>query len=247
MLMKYDKHRIQMMREGGKICASIMEEMTDRIKVGVNSLEIEELSKKLCKKALVIPAFLGYNGYPSSTCIMINDEIEHAIPKSYFFKEGDAVTVDFGIIYKDYYLDMTRSVIIGNNPVAEKMYLLVSNILDNVTNMAVTGIKVGDIGCYVENEVNRAGFAVVRELGGHSIGEELHMDPVIPNFGKKNKGPRLEFGHTMAIEIIIAEKSGRMMMESNGWTLKTIDGGISIMKENTIMVGNERGEVLTKV
>ncbi|HOU76189.1 MAG TPA: type I methionyl aminopeptidase [Candidatus Dojkabacteria bacterium] len=245
--MKYDEHRIKMMGEGGKICASIMEQMTNEIKVGVNSLEIEEISKKLCKEASVVPAFLGYNNYPSATCIMVNDEIEHAIPKSYVFKDGDAVTVDFGIIYEGYYLDMTRSVILGSNPVAEKMHDLVSRILDNVTAMAVTGLKVGDIGFYVENEVNRAGFAVVRELGGHSIGEKLHMDPVIPNFGKKNKGPRLEFGHTMAIEIIIAEKSGRMMTDPNGWTLRTIDGGMSVMKENTIMVGNERGEVLTKI
>lgn len=245
--MKYDSNRIKSMREGGKICASIMDEMISKVAIGVNSLDIEKFAIDLCKNNSVKPAFLGYFDYPSATCIMVNDEIEHAIPKKYLFKEGDVVTIDFGIIFNGFYLDMTRSKVLGNNSVAEKMYKTVSRVLDEVTFNAKAGIKVGDIGYIVENEVKKDGFSVVRELGGHSIGDQLHLEPPIPNFGRKNKGPRLEYGHTLAIEIIIAEKSGKMKTDSNGWTLRTIDGGLSVMKENTIMIGEEGGEVLTKL
>ena len=244
---KYDANRIKSMRDGGRICARIMDEMISTVAVGLNSLDIESLGIDLCKNNSVKPAFLGYFEYPAATCIMVNDEIEHAIPRKYLFKDGDVVTIDFGIIFNGFYLDMTRSKILGNNPVAERMYETVSRVLDEVTFNAKSGIKVGDIGYFVEKEINKDGFAVVRELGGHSIGEKLHMDPSIPNFGRKNKGPRLENGHTLAIEIIIAEKSGKMKTDSNGWTLRTIDGGLSVMKENTIMIGEKGGEVLTKL
>ncbi|MBN1374463.1 type I methionyl aminopeptidase [Candidatus Dojkabacteria bacterium] len=232
------------MRKGGKIIAEIHEILMGMISKGVSELEIENKAKSLCKKYNVIPGFLGYEGYPAATCICVNDEVVHAIPSNYRFKTGDVVTIDFGIVFNGYNLDMARTVVVGKTQTNDIIEVS-KTALKLATAICKNGVRVGDIGEVIQDYVESHGYAIIRELVGHSIGRHLHEAPYIPNFGNKGTGAVLKKGDTIAIEVIISEGSGEIVIAEDDWTVLTDDGSIGVATENTIMVGSSAPEVLT--
>lgn len=239
--------KLQSMTEGGKIAAEIMRQLVSKVEVGANIMDIELTARMLCSKYSVKPAFLGYRGYPSATCVMINNEVVHAIPRDYKFQDGEIVSIDFGIIYEGYYLDLARSIILGSNPEAEKLMKVAQTALDKAIAICKPGIKTGDIGATIQEYVEKSGFHILKDLGGHSIGKELHMSPIIANFGKRGTGEALPYGHTMAVEVIISTGTEDIVLDQDdGWTFYTEDGSLSAVFEETIYVGKTGGVILTK-
>lgn len=245
-MMKYSDDKIKQMRKGGKILSRIVDRLIENVNIGVNKKDIEKQALAICKEYNVRPNFLGYQGYPSPICIMVNDEVMHTIPRNHEFKSDDLVSLDMGIEYQGYQLDMARSISLGNNKLNNDMISVSKGAVELAISMARNGMRIGNIGYYIEKYVTSRGFFIVKELAGHGIGKELHMEPVILNFGKLKTGPKLSYGDTIAIEVIISDGSGEIYMEEDGWSLKTVNRKKSVTWENTVMVGDTSGEVLTK-
>ncbi len=238
---------IKYMRHGGKILGKILKILQSESKPGVSENELNQMSEELCKEYDVKPAFLGYKGYPKSLCISINDKVVHGIPSSYTIKNGDVVSLDYGVIYKGLYTDAAISFIVG-----DKKDNKIQSFLDIVKKSRDEGIKaaknlsfVGDISYAMEIPVKKAGYSIVKELSGHGIGYKLHEDPYILGYGKPKTGTRLRENMTVAIESMINMGSSDIYIEQDGWTIRTQDKSISGHFEHTILITNGAPEILT--
>ncbi len=243
---KYDSEKIRRMREGGKIIVQILGEVLENVEPGVTTRDLDELAEDLCKKNNVKPAFKGYKGFPSVICVGPNEQVVHGIPDDKKLKKGDILSVDMGIIYEDVYLDMARTVPVGEiSNEAKKFVNTVRDALQNAINAAVVGNTVGDIGHAIQSTVERVGYSVVREMVGHGVGYDLHEDPIIPGYGEPGEGESLYKGQTLAIEAIINQGASDIkMVGDDGWTTVTKDGMLSALFENTVLVG-DTAEILT--
>ncbi|MBN1619028.1 type I methionyl aminopeptidase [Candidatus Dojkabacteria bacterium] len=244
--MDYDKKKIEQMRIGGKIASQILKKVMDEVKPGITTEELDNFAEYLCDKNNVVPAFKGYDGFPNVLCVGPNDTVVHGIPDDRKLKEGDIVSIDFGIKYKDVILDMARTVGVGKiSKDSQKFLNIVNESLQNAINQAKPGNTVGDIGFAIQSTVEKYGYSVVREMVGHGVGYKLHEEPMIPGYGLKGEGDVLSEGQTIAIESII--NMGRpeiSFSKIDGWTTKTKDGKLSALFENTIAVF-EKPEVIT--
>lgn len=240
------EYRNKLMRKAGVIAASILQEVCSKATVGVSLLELDELAESLCYKNDVIPGFKGYEGFPNTLCVGVNDVVVHGIPDNYRLKSGDIVSLDFGLIYKKVYSDTAYTVMIGEvDPETTKFVDTVEKSLYKGIEQAVTGNRVGDIGSAIQSTVEAQGYSVVREMVGHSVGYELHEEPFIPGYGTQGKGEKLYEGQTLAIETIINQgKPAITISKKDGWTSKTKDGKLSALFEHTVIVG-KKPEILT--
>lgn len=247
--------QIEVMREGGRILAGILKELSDMTKPGATVSSINDLVNELCGKKNAIPVFLNYTPYgaerpyPGSICISINDEVVHGIPNEggRIFKEGDVVALDMGIEYKKMIVDSAITVGVGKiDEKAKKLISVTKQALQMGIDAAKAGKKTGDIGFAIEQFVKKYGYGIPLELGGHGVGFEVHEDPFVPNFGKKNQGVVLQPGMTIAIEPMLNEGSRKIYLDKDGYTLKTIDGGRSAHFEHTIAITEGDPIILTK-
>lgn len=236
------------MREGGRMLADIMREIVSNAKVGNSTLGLDKIANDLCKKNKVKPAFLGYMDYPATACFGVNDTVVHGIPsKDEILNEGDIISIDMGIIYKDFYSDHAVTVGIGDIPEnAQRLINTTKNCLDTAVEKATAGNKIGDIGFTIQSIAELAGFSVVKQMVGHGVGRNLHEDPQIPGFGNRGEGLELKEGMTIAIECIINEGDEGIKFLDDGWTTKTDDGKLSALFENSIAINKNKAEVLTK-
>ena len=237
------------MRQGGKILAQIMEVLLPKIKIGISTYDIEELLTDLFKKYKVKPAFKDYQGYTAIGCYGVNDVVVHGLPsKEIVLNRGDILSIDMGLIYKGFYSDMARTIGIGElSKNAQRLIDTTRLALANATGVVQEGNTIGDIGNAIESTVELAGFSVVKQMVGHGIGKNLHEQPSIPGFGEPGEGQVLKKGMTLAIEAIINEGSDEIKFLDDGWTTKTKDGKLSALFENTVLVKQDKYEVLTKV
>lgn len=202
---------------------------------------------KKIKDNQAIAAFLGYNGYPASSCISINEEIVHGIPSANrFLKNGDIVSVDIGVKYKDYIADATLSYAVG------KISKIAQDLLDVTYQSLYEGIKqvqiknrIGDIGYTIQQFVENHNFNVVRDFVGHGVGKELHEDPQIPNYGDKNTGPRIKEGMVLAIEPMVLVGDYKIFIKANNWTVCSADHSLAAHYEHTIAVTKDGPKILT--
>ncbi|MEI7838712.1 MAG: type I methionyl aminopeptidase [bacterium] len=241
---------IQAMRNSGRILAEILNILKSRIDVGMSTLDLNNIAEKELKAFGGQPAFLGYQGFPGVLCVSINDEVVHGIPKkNRIIKEGDIVSLDFGVIYDSMITDAAISLIVGK-PLSEKDVMLVrvteKSLLDGV-NQLKDGIKVGNISEAIEKTLNRSKLGIVRDLVGHGVGHELHEDPNIPNYGKKGTGPKLDKNMTIAIEPMATLGSYEVYIGDDGWTILTKDGSRSAHFEHTILITETGAEILTLI
>ncbi len=252
---------IQIMRDGGRILAEIILKMSDAVKPGITTQDINKLASELIlfypkkEKNKVRVAFLGYGGYPANVCISVNDEVVHGLPSKREFKEGDIVSLDMGIKYGDFYLDsaVTLPVLGGmdykdwseRNPELHKLLEVTKEALNAGIKQARSGNYTGDIGNAVQTVIERNKFGVIRELVGHGIGRELHEEPQVPNFGRSGEGVKLEEGIVIAIEPMVSVGDWRLVKSADGFTYKTKDGSWASHSEHTVAITAEGPLILT--
>jgi len=241
-----NKSDIEKMREGGRVLATILKETKKYTQAGIKTSDINTLAEKLCAKHGVEPAFKGYMGYPFSICVSINDEVVHGIPSDRIVKDGDLVSLDFGVFHRGFYTDAGVSFGVGKIDktkkklidVAEKSFFVGAKKLH-------AGVKLGDVSSAIQEYIEENGFSVVRCLAGHGVGRELHEAPIVPNYGKKGSGEVLEEGVVLAIEPMVTEKDFELEIDADGWTYRTLDGGMASYFEHTVIVTKKGYEILT--
>lgn len=242
------KAEIDAIRESGRMLARVLEIVTSHAKAGVSGLEIDTLANAELKKLGGVPAFLGYQGFPNSICISVNDAVVHGIPNTTPFKDGDIIGFDFGVNYNGMITDAARTVVIGTT--TKDVERLVDNTkksLDRAISAVRNGCSVGDISSVAQDVMESAGHGVVRDLVGHGVGHLVHEEPEIPNFGVKGTGPSLKSGMTIAIEPMATLGDWRVVMDPDGWTIRTRDGSLSAHFEDTVLVTDDGCEILTRL
>ena len=237
---------IEILRKGGKILSSIVQELQRSLTPGMTTKAIDQKTEALMLRENVTAAFKGYRGFPAATCISVNQEVVHGIPNNRVIKEGDIVSIDVGIKYRSYFVDTAISAGIGRlSPESQRLLDVTRESLQRGINEARAGKHVSDISNAIQRYVESHGFSVVRSFVGHGIGEELHEDPEIPNFGPPNQGPILQEGMVLAIEPMVNMGRYHTRVLNDGWTVVTEDGKPSAHFEHTIVVTQSAPEILT--
>lgn len=242
------EREIELMRCSGRIVGQILDEVGSLIEPGVTTWELDRFAESRCKELSVIPAFKGYQGFPATLCVSINEEVVHGIPsKKRVLQAGDIIGVDFGVHREGWYGDSARTFPVGNiSSEAQKLLDVTKKSLFLGIQECRVGRRVFDIGYAVQNYVEANGFSVVREFVGHGIGKALHEDPQVPNFGPKGKGIQLKAGMVLAIEPMVNMGSHQVQVMSDGWTAVTVDRSLSAHFEHTVVVTENGPEILTK-
>ena len=243
---------IALMREAGRITAKVLNTVTASVKAGVRTEELDTVAEKETKLYGAKPSFKGYRGYPANICVSINDEIVHGIPDKRVLKEGDIVSIDFGVIYKGFQGDCARTVGVGViTSEAKNLIETTRGALKAGITAAKAGTRLGDISAAIEEYAESRGYSVVREYTGHGIGRQMHEDPQVPNTTKsvlgliKGTGPVLKKGMTLALEPMINIGGWETKVDDNMWTVRTRDGSLSAHFEDTIAITDSEPEVLT--
>ena len=227
-----------LMKKAGKITAEALWVAKEAIRPGVSTLEVDTKIRRFIEKCGAKPSFLGYDGFPGSACISINNQVIHGIPsKSVIIREGDIVKVDVGARFRGYNGDSARTFPVGKvSDEALRLISVTEGSFYEAMKVAKHGNRVGDIGAAVENFVISNGFSVVKAYVGHGVGASLHEDPQVPNYGTAGRGARLYSGMTLAIEPMVNVGTEEVDVLRDGWTVVTADGKLSAHYENTIAV-----------
>ncbi len=235
------------MKKSGQILGLVLSQIETYIRPGLTTLEIDQLAEKIIRQEGGVPAFLGYQGFPASTCISINEEVVHGIPGSRKIQAGDLVTVDCGVNYHGMITD--SAITAGTGTVtaeAEKLCRTAEKALQRAIEIARPGIRTTEISKTIEKIVRKEGFGIVEDLSGHGVGFKLHEDPYIFNFYNGQPGPIMQPGMTLAIEPIITLGASNTKTLQDGWTIVTKDGSLSVQVEHTIAITEKGAEILTK-
>lgn len=234
------------MRHAGKTVAGVLIALEEAAAPGVSMLELDELAADMIKSADCTPSFLGYHGYPATICTSPNNVIVHGIPDDTVLKQGDLLSVDVGAIFEGYHADAARTLPIGEVPEeSQRLVRITEEAMTAGIAEVEAGARVGDISAAVQEVAEGGGFSVVREYVGHGIGEQMHEEPQIPNFGESGKGLRLKVGMAVCIEPMVNIGDWRTEQLEDGWTVVTADGSLSAHFENTVAITENGPEVLT--
>jgi len=239
--------QIEKIHEAGKILADLYKQLKDYIKPGVSTYQIDAFADRFIKKRGAYPTFKTVSGYNHATCIAINEEVVHGIPrKDKIVQRGDIVSVDCGTTLDGYIGDSTCSYIMpGTSEKAKKLVRVTKECLDLAINECWPGKRLGDIGAVVQEHAESNGFSVVTEYVGHGTGVHLHEDPPIPHYGKRGTGVELKEGMVLAIEPMINEGVYKTRTLKDGWTVVTLDGKLSCQFEHTVAITAKGPKVLT--
>ena len=239
---------IVLMKKSGQIVGQILDEVCCMVEPGVSTWELDRFAESRCKDFSAIPAFKGYQGFPATLCVSINDEVVHGIPsKKRILKAGDIIGIDFGVHQEGWYGDSARTVAVGKvSSEAQKLLDVTRKSLFLGIEQCHVGNRVFDIGHAVQNYVEANGFSVVREFVGHGIGKALHEDPQVPNFGPKGKGLQLKAGMVLAIEPMVNMGKHQVRVLDDGWTAVTADRSLSAHFEHTVVITDQGPEILTE-
>jgi len=242
---------IDFIKESCRIVAETLRLVKSNVKVGVTTIELDRIAEDYIKSNNAIPAFKGYSqgglpGFPGSVCTSINDAVVHGIPGQFKLEEGDIISLDVGVLKKNYYGDAAITVAVGKISDEKKKLLEVTEkSLQLGIEQAKNGNRVHDISAAVQDYVEQNGFSIVRDLCGHGVGKFLHEDPAVPNFGKRGTGSKLKSGMTIAIEPMVNAGGYEVITSPDGWTVITADGSPSAHFEHTILILDNSPEILT--
>ena len=245
------KKEIDFIRESCRIVAETLQLVKSNVKIGISTLELDQIGEDYIRSNNASPAFKGYSqgglpGFPGSVCTSINDAVVHGIPASVKLKEGDVISLDVGVLKNNYYGDAAITVAVGEiSSSKQKLLEVTEKSLYLGIDQARTGNRVHDISSAVQEYVEHNGFSIVRDLCGHGVGKFLHEDPAVPNFGKKGTGSKLKNGMTLAIEPMVNAGGYEVKTASDGWSVVTADGSPSAHFEHTILVLDSSPEILT--
>lgn len=248
MIILKSQREIDRMRKSCSIVAEILEGLRSLVIPGVTTLDLDRFASAEALKRKSKCAFKGYSNFPSSLCCSLNDQVVHGIPNNSPLKSGDIISLDFGVIYDDFYGDAAITIPVGNvTAAASKLISVTEASLYSAIQMAVPDNRLGDISSAVQKYVEARGYSVVRDFVGHGIGRNLHEDPQIPNYGLPGKGVKLRPGMVLAIEPMINEKSYEVRVLEDNWTVVTCDGGLSAHFEHTVAITENGPEILTRI
>lgn len=239
---------LELMRKANAISAAALRYAGTQIEPGMSTYELDQRIEKYIVKCGAVPNFKGLYGFPGSACISVNDTVIHGLPsKKDIIQPGDIVSIDTGAKIGGFNGDNACTFMCGEvRPEVKRLLDVTKEALHLGIAKAVVGNRVGDISSAIQTYCEENGFSVVREFIGHGVGKELHEDPEVPNFGKAGRGPRLVAGMTIAIEPMICEKDRNVTTLSDGWTVKTRDGGMAAHFEHTIAILPSGPEILTR-
>ena len=248
------KKEIELMKEACKITAITYQKIEEYIKPGITTMDLDRYAEKVIKDLGGIPAQKGYPSgekgvppFPGTLCISINDEVIHGIPSSRrIIKDGDVVSIDLVVYKNGFNGDAARTYIVGKQtPEKKRLVDITKQAFFEGIKYATKGNRIGDISHAIGEFVEKNGYSVVREFQGHGIGEEMHEDPGIPNYGKAGRGMRLEPGMTLAIEPMVIAGKPNICVLDDGWTIVTEDESLAAHYENTILITEKEPEILT--
>ena len=240
------EHEIEIMRKAGKITAQARKLAGEMIRPGVTTQEIDKAVHSFIVSQGAKPSFLGYGGFPGSACISVNDVVIHGIPGKQVIHEGDIVSVDVGAYWGGFHGDCAATFICGEtDEVSKKLVDVTRQSFYEGIKFAKRGFRVSDISHAVQTYVEANGFSVVRSFVGHGVGEKLHEEPEVPNFGRPGRGPRLITGMVIAVEPMVNAGSYEVHVMPDRWTTKTVDGTRAAHYENTVLITDGEPEILT--
>jgi methionyl aminopeptidase len=238
---------LERMREVGRLVGEVLTELSAMIAPGITTADLDLAAERRILAAGAAPAFKGYHGYPATICSSINEEVIHGIPSGRrILQEGDVVSIDVGASLDGYYGDSAMTLPVG--PVSEEAATLLrvtEEALYKAIDRARPGGRISDIGHAVQQHVEAFGFSVVREFVGHGIGQRMHEEPQVPNYGEAGRGPRLTEGMVLAIEPMVNAGKPAVKVLADGWTAVTRDGCLSAHFEHTVAVTSGEPWILT--
>ena len=240
------KREIELLKEAGHIVYLTHQYLRPHIKAGIKTKELDRLAEEFIRSKGATPSFKGYEGFPSTLCISINDEVVHGFPSDRVLQDGDIISIDIGACYKGYHGDSAWTYTVGE-VTDDAKYLLehTEKALYEGIKQAKVGNRIGDISYAVEKYATEHNLGVVKELVGHGVGTSVHEAPDVPNYGTKGTGPKIRDGMVIAIEPMLTLGSPDIYIEDNDWTVKTVDSSLSAHFEHTIGVTNDGVIILT--
>lgn len=246
MIIIKSEEEIELMRIAARVTADILVNLADFVKPGVTTKEIDDYVEKTIVANGMIPSFKGYNGYPASACVSVNEQVVHGIPGSRKLKEGDIVSVDIGSTYKGYVSDAARTYAVGKiSDEARRLIEATEASFFAGLEYCRQGCRLSDISHAIQVTAEAAGFSIVRDFVGHGIGKDMHEEPQILNYGPPGKGPRLMNGMVLAIEPMVNAGTYDVRTLEDNWTAVTQDGKLSAHYENTVVITDGEPEILT--
>lgn len=247
MIVIKSKNELEIMQEAGRIVAGAHEVVRKAIAPGITTAQLDKLAEEYILSQGATPAFKGYQGYPASICASLNDQVVHGIPGPIALREGDILSVDIGAFFKGFCGDAARTYPIGEvTPEATRLIEVTKEAFFKGLEFAREGYRLSDISHAIQSYVEGNGFSVVKALVGHGIGQKMHEDPQIPNFGPPGRGPRLREGMTLAIEPMVNAGTDQVRILDDGWTVITQDGSLSAHYEHTIAITDDQPLILTQ-
>jgi methionyl aminopeptidase len=237
---------VELMRVAGKILGECLAHLGASVRAGITTIELDAIAEKFIRDHGCIPGFLGYQDFPNSLCVSVNDEVVHGIPGPRRIAEGDLVSLDCGLIYQGWWADSGLSVACGEaSPEVRRLIDVTREALDRGIAAARPGNHIGDIGHAVQSYVEGHGYSVVRQYVGHGIGRDMHELPQVPNYGTPGSGNVLKPGYVLAIEPMVNLGSAEVHVLDDQWTVVTDDGKLSCYFEHTVAITSEGPQVLT--
>lgn len=242
------QQEIENMRIAGGMLAQVLEVLKNSIKAGMTTQDLDYIARDELKKLGGTAPFLGYQGFPATLCVSVDEEVVHGIPGGRVINDGDIVGMDYGVEYKGMITDSAITVGVGSvSPEAQQLMDTTKKSMMAGIRAVKAGAYVGDISAAVEGVLKPAGYGIVEDLAGHGVGDSLHEEPWIPNFGKAGKGPVLEAGMTICIEPMATLGSKKVRIAKDRWTVYTRDMSLAAHFEHTILVTEKGHEILTEI
>ncbi len=241
-----NESQIEKMRAAGVLLHSVLEALRAEIRPGVTTLHLDQMAEKLIRQAGAVPSFKGFEGFPFSICASVDDQVVHGFADKKKLKQGQLLSVDCGVILDGWQSDSAFSVLVGGgSPEAEQLVRVTEECFWIGANMAREGNRLGDLSHAIQEHAEKYGYGVVRDLCGHGIGQEMHEDPNVPNYGHAGRGVKLQKGMTIAIEPMITMGTWKVYCEDNDWTIVTQDHSLCSHYEHTVLITDGEPEVLS--
>lgn len=238
---------LALLRQSGRITALALKKVLENVREGVSLAALDKIAEEEIIKRGGRPSFKTVPGYHWASCLTVNDEVVHGIPRDITLKTGDILSVDLGTAYQGWHSDAAWTVLVnGQGTRGKKRFLKVGEeVLWKAIGQARLGKKIGDISSTIQKGVEGAGFSVVRSLAGHGVGRSPHEEPEIPEFGLPSTGPKIKKDMSLAIEVIYTAGTGEVMEKSDGWTIASADGSLGGLFEMSVITGKKEAEVIT--
>lgn len=234
------------MRQANILVGQTLGELAKWVQPGITTKRLDEIAEQFIRDNGGVPGFKGYEGFPGTLCIEVNDEVVHGFPSDYVLKDGDIVGLDCGAVLNGFNGDSCYTYMVGE--VEESVVRLLKTTKQSLMigiEQAKPGNRVGHIGWAVQDFCEKRGYSVVRELTGHGIGKKLHEDPDVPNYGRRGVGPLLRPGMCICIEPMINKGSKNVVIDRNGWTVRTRDHSVSAHYEHCLAIGQDGAQILS--